>query len=213
MSQNAISQYLDEILKDWRGSRSLFLRNDIKSDYWPIPFFGNPIKAKIATIAVNPSSTEFRKVRCWAEVRTDQQWKERLWRYFKHSISPHPWFDPQEQRLAEEFRSYRQGSAFHLDISYRPTIAMLRNPATDRREFVQMIERDVVWMFKLLPLCPKLRELRAIGPILLRNEKIGRVIDFVAEKAPAHGFDVSRVQGGCLLSHRETGRKFQLRPM
>lgn len=210
---HSISAYLDDVLQDWQNSRNLFPKNAIKGDHWPIPFFGNPIKAKIATIAVNPSSTEFRKVRCWADVRTDQQWKERLWRYFKHSISPHPWFAPQEQRLAEEFRSYRQGSALHLDVSYRPTIAMLKNPATDRREFIQMVERDVVWLFKLLPLCPKLRELRTIGPILMRNERIGRVIDFVAEQAPAYGFDVSRVQEGYSLSHRETGRKFCLLPI
>lgn len=201
------------MLQDWLSSQSSFPKIAVKGDYWPIPFFGNPIKAKVATIAVNPSSTEFRKARQWTELKTPEQWKELLHDYFNHTIPPHLWFKRQDARLAMDFRSYRLGSAFHLDVSYRPTIAMLRNPATDRREFVAMVERDVVWLFKLLPLCPKLRELRAIGPILRSNGRIGRVIDFVAEKAPAHGFDVTWVQESYSLSHRETGRKFQLRPI
>ncbi len=201
------------MLQDWQSSQCLFPKNAIMGDYWPIPFFGNPKAATVATIAVNPSSTEFRKVRRWAEVRTTKQWKERLRDYFNHEVPPHRWFEPQAARLNQDELSYKDGSAFHLDVSYRPTIAMLTNPATDQEEFVQMLERDVIWLFKLLPLCPKLRELRAIGPILFRGGKTGRVIDFVAEKAPAYGFDVSRVQGAYALSRRETGRKLRLRPL
>jgi len=51
-----ISNYLTEVYDDWQSSRDEFPNNTYPRDQWPIPFFGNPTKAIVATVGVNPSS-------------------------------------------------------------------------------------------------------------------------------------------------------------
>ena len=85
--------------------------------------------------------------RGWADVKTAADWKRRLRDYFKIDVPPHEWFEPWRNGLQTLGMSYEQGTAAHIDVSYRPTMAMLRDKTTDRKEFGQMVERDVAGFF------------------------------------------------------------------
>jgi hypothetical protein len=187
----AISNYLTEVHADWLDSRDAFPNNVYLKPYWPIPFFGNPRTALVATVGVNPSSGEFAPSRNWAEVESIKEWKLRLKNYFTAKETPaHEWFGPWREGLALLECSYEKATAVHLDVSYRPTKAMLRNPKTDRREFRHMVERDVAWLFRLLPLCPKLQGLLIYGPIVRHSGTKESLATFVRKSAPGNGFSV-----------------------
>lgn len=186
-----ISSYLSDVHLDWQDSRDAFPNNVYLAHYWPIPFFGNPSTALVATVGVNPSSGEFTARRKWADVETIRDWKLRLKQYFTiKDIPAHEWFVPWREGLALLNCSYEMGTAAHFDVSYRPTKAMLRNETTDRREFRHMVERDVAWLFRLLPLCPKLRGLLVFGPVVRHNGSTEGLTAFVRKSAPRHGFKV-----------------------
>jgi hypothetical protein len=90
----AISKHLAEILQDWRESRDDFPANTCTGLHWPVPFFGNPATAIVATVGVNPSSGEFRANRNWNTVQKTVYWKRRLKNYFNLPTPPHEWFGP-----------------------------------------------------------------------------------------------------------------------
>ena len=89
-----IANYLTQVHRDWENSRNAFPENTYPSSQWPIPFFGNPKNALVATVGVNPSSTEFDEARDWASVHSGTEWKLRLRDYFKLKIPAHEWFEP-----------------------------------------------------------------------------------------------------------------------
>ncbi len=194
---NPVSKYLSEVLNDWQASRDDFPLNASSAPCWPIPFFGNPVTAALATVGVNPSGGEFRPDRNWDKTRDPHAWKLRLKEYFNrpHSIAhtpPHEWFEPWTLGLELIGLSYKAGTAAHFDISYRPTTAMLRNRATDAREFRRMVERDVAWFFRLLPLCPDLRLLLTFGPLVREDGSKESLARFLVNQAPRHDFTASR---------------------
>jgi hypothetical protein len=80
---------------------------------------------------------------------------------------------------------------------------MLTNKATDRTEFGRMVERDVAWLFRLLPICEKLRMLLVFGPILRPDGSIGNLTQFLKQHAAHHGFTLSE-HGN--LQYAETGK-------
>lgn len=191
--QTAISEYLADVLKDWQASRNEFPRNVYLGKHWPIPFFGNPASAIIATVGVNPSSSEFLATRNWDATKSAADWERRLTNYFNLSIygapvPPHEWFFP--WRVGPDILrlSYEEGTAFHLDVSYRPTLAMLKNGNTDPVEFRRMIERDVKWVFRLLLLCPKLRLLLIFGPVIRVDGSPESLAEFLSRAASQYGF-------------------------
>lgn len=203
---NPISIYLDDIYKDWQSSLTLFSRNIFLRYYWPVPFFGNPASAVVATVGVNPSSGEFSSNRNWTEVNSRKDWKLRLKHYFNFSIQPHQWFDHWRIGLKLLEISYEAGTAAHFDVSYRPTKAMLKNKATNAAEFRQMVERDVACFFRLLLLCPNLRLLLVYGPIVRANGSAEGLMHFLLNKAPLHGFKVAQVGKYWSFKHAETGK-------
>ena len=77
------------------------------------------------------------------------------------------------------------------------------NKETDRPEFGRMVERDVAWLFRLLPICKNLRLLLVFGPILRPDGSIGNLAQFLKQNAPHCGFTVSE-HGD--LQHAETGK-------
>ncbi len=198
-----ISDHLTNVLQDWRASQNDFPLNRIQCPHWPIPFFGNPATALVATVGVNPASGEFDPSRGWADVVTPADWKRRLRDYFKHKTPPHEWFEPWRTGLKLLDMRYEEGTATHIDVSYRTTTAMLRNKETDRPEFGRMVERDVAWLFRLLPICKNLRLLLVFGPILRPDGSIGNLAQFLKQNAPHCGFTVSE-HGD--LQHAETGK-------
>lgn len=78
--------------------------------------------------------------------------------YFNCDFPPHEWFNAWARGLPVMGVNYTTGKAAHVDVSYRPTLAM-SHKRTDRKLFRTMVERDVAWLFRLLPLClsPMLR--------------------------------------------------------
>jgi len=65
MSGLPIEAYLEAIGADWEASRNDFPLNTHPPEQWPIPFFGTPQTALVATVGVNPSSNEFPTARKW----------------------------------------------------------------------------------------------------------------------------------------------------
>jgi len=185
-----IANYLTDLHLDWQDSRAAFSHNVFLAYYWPVPFFGNPAQAHVATVGVNPSSGEFATHRRWDEVERLKDWKLRLKHYFTGPVPAHDWFGPWREGLGLLDVAYETGTATHLDVSYRPTKAMLKNKTTDRREFRHMVERDVAWLFRLLPLCPKLRGLLIFGPVVRHDGSTESLAAFVRKSAPRHGFRV-----------------------
>jgi hypothetical protein len=202
-----ISNYLNEVYNDWEASRHKFLNNIYLQTYWPIPFFGNPRTAIVATVGVNPSSGEFKPERNWAAVQIKGDWKKRLKNYFINATPPHKWFDSWRKSLKFLDVSYEGGTAAHFDVSYRPSRAMLKNPRTNPEEFRRMVERDVVWFFRLLPLCPNLRLLLTFGPIVRKNGSTESLAQFLRNNAPKNGFTVSQDSKFWTLKHLDTGKR------
>jgi hypothetical protein len=208
----AISDYLTEVYEDWQDSRQDFPKNVYLKNYWPIPFFGNPATALVATVGVNPSSQEFDASRRWPVVMKANRgaWKRRLKSYFNHATPADDWFDPWTFGLAMLGVSYVEGTAAHLDVSYRPTKAMLKNPMTDRVEFRRMVERDAAWFFRLLLLCRNLRVLLTFGPLISADRRPGGLFGFLYSTAPAHGFKAVPNAEYWELWHEATGRVFTI---
>lgn len=207
---NAISKYLTDVHLDWHDSKDAFPKNIYPKRHWPIPFFGNPANALVATVGVNPSSGEFAPNRNWAHVVTTNDWKLRLKNYFSMGTPAHSWFGPWREGLGLLSLSYEAATAAHFDVSYRPTKAMVRNLDTDPREFRHMVERDVAWLFRLLPLCPNLRGLLVFGPVVRHNGSTESLARFVRKSAPRHGFTVLPEGGMSHGLNENASRKFFL---
>jgi hypothetical protein len=206
---NNISRFLDQVRSDWRNSKDQFPHNTTPKSQKPIPFFGNPDTALVATIGVNPSSEEFQESRGWAKVTTVGQWKSRLYSYFNHQVPPHEWFDPWRIGLALLGLSYEDGSAVHLDLSYRATTAMLKNRATDHAEFRRMLQHDADHFFRLLLLCTNLRLLLALGPIPPQKpSQSERLFGYLFAAAASRGFRQYKDEDSWKLWHEPTGRVY-----
>jgi hypothetical protein len=207
-TKSEISQYLDQVLQNWNETRTQFSKNLKPRSQWPIPFFGNPATATVATVGVNPSATEFAPDRNWKAIKGATEWKLRLRDYFKCNIPRHEWFTSWQLGLEFLDVTYEEGTAAHFDVSYRSTTAMLKNPQTDPKEFRAMVENDVRWLFHLLPLCRDLRVLLIFGPIVAQNGRPESLFRFLLEFAPAHGFSVVQDEQRHFLRHLQTGRDF-----
>lgn len=154
----------------------------------PIPFFGDIRSAKILTVGVNPSSTEFAPGR-WAEDTPDSQWAHRLLNYFHiHDVPSHKWFLPWEASLRLLGCSYEDRSAAHLDLSPRATVRM-RNAPPDL--FNAMVQTDLHWLFESIAFCPNARVVLAAGS-LTKQDQVG---NYLRVQAPEHGFSVEVVDG------------------
>jgi len=127
---------------------------------------------------------------------------------FQPRHAAHEWFDAWRAGLPLLGVSYEQGTAAHLDVSYRSTKAMLKNKMTDTNEFRRMIERDVAWSFRLLPLCENLRLLLTFGPIVRADGTCESLLEFLQTAAPRHGFTVFQDGESSVLEHRATRRRF-----
>jgi hypothetical protein len=60
---------------------------------------------------------------------------------------------------------------------------MLKNRTTSAKEFRRMVERDVAWFFRLLPLCPNLRLLLDFRPIVRMNGSSESLAQFMGNNA------------------------------
>jgi hypothetical protein len=83
---------------------------------------------------------------------------------------------------------------------------MLKNKATNPQEFRRMVEQDVAWFFRLLPLCPNLRLLLVFGPIVRANGSTESLAQFLRNNAPQNGFKVSQDGKFWVFKHLDTGK-------
>jgi hypothetical protein len=162
---------------------------------------------RVAIVGVNPSTGEFRPDRNWNTVQNPADWKRRLKNQFNQTKPPHEWFAPWCVGLALLGLDYKNGSAAHFDVSYRPTTAMLTNPRTNREEFRRMVERDMEWFFRLLPLCRNLRLLLVSGPIVRANGSTESLALFVRNNAPQNGFKLSQDGKFWTFKHLDKGKR------
>jgi hypothetical protein len=90
-----------------------------------------------------------------------------------------------------------------VDLSPRATAAV--GAVADWRLFLDMVEGDITWFFRLLPLCPRLKVLLAAGCVTKR----WYINDFIKRVAPRHGFHLEGRAGtsgsGRIGLHRLVG--------
>lgn len=120
----------------------------------PIPYFGDPLTARVATFGVNPSATELTWARWPMAGLTWQQLDARLVNYFRNPAAPpHPWFDAYERVFKKLSHSYRT-DAVHLDLSSRATKSM---GSVDPKAFIEMVVADMGWFLSALALAKNLK--------------------------------------------------------
>jgi hypothetical protein len=95
---------------------------------YPIPFFGDIRRAKILTVSLNPSWTEFRPARQWLANLDAPALTTRLLHYFDLPFPRcHTWFAQWEKALLYLGCSYEQDAA-HVDLSPCPTLRPIDIP-------------------------------------------------------------------------------------
>ena len=185
MPEETISQWLLKLNEAVEQTNHHYPLNLVPG--WPIPFFGDVLRARVLTVSVNPSDQEFNSDRRWDAITNPEQWQTRLLNYFRISgVPPWCWFDTWSICLDLIGRAYAAGDAAHIDISPRPTTPML-DQQTDTTEFRGMVEHDVKWFFQLLDHLPQVQLLLVAGPIPRANGQKQQLADFIHEQAGRHG--------------------------
>jgi hypothetical protein len=181
-SLNMITDYVARVIADVESSRDNyadFIRSNISAH--PIPFFGDVENAKVLTVGVNPSATEFLN-RGWPAKITALELANRLRSYFASpTVQPHSWFETWRLALANLDVSYTNGAA-HVDLSPRATVSM--GAIVDWQLFGSMVERDAKWFFELISLLKRPQALLIAGCVTKR----WYIHQFIARIAPQYGY-------------------------
>ena len=131
-----VSQHLVEYIRrlqsesdQVRGGYGEILRKDIPLH--PVPFFGAIHQARVITVGLNPSSTEFEEYGRWPRQISAGDLAERLLDYFREpTIAPHHWFADLQQAMAYIQCPYHLCAA-HVDVSpwttYAPTTLLKKD--------------------------------------------------------------------------------------
>ena len=126
----------------------------------PIPFFGPIEEARVLTVGLNPSTTEFDPKRCWPRELPSVTLTGRLYRYFELAYpSPHPWFDELEMAFRVIDCSYRRNVA-HIDVSPWPTFGPhhLRKRGYNHLEsYKSLLQNEVKALSNLVGFCRELK--------------------------------------------------------
>ena len=147
--ESYLQEVMDDMNKTWPKYKDLEAKKDKKPiQTHPIPFFGDIKNAKVLTVGVNPSATEFYIKRNWPDETTAADLRDRLINYFQHDAAvSHQWFETWEKALVPLSVSYQNGDAAHIDLSPRATKSM---GSADPYTFLTMMKADVRWFFELL---------------------------------------------------------------
>jgi hypothetical protein len=198
------------LLEEEQQSRSLCPKNGVTHQHWPIPFFGKVGSAKVLTVGVNPSITEFLPSRNWHEVSKISDWQQRILNYFTLEKTPrHDWFEAWDISLELLGCRYQDGSAAHLDVSPRITPAMTQK-FIDRAEFRKMVEHDVKWLFELLEIADHATLLLIAGPIISANCSFEQLGNFIRGQSARCGWMWQPGNPLSVLSHVRTGRSYKV---
>ena len=148
----------------------------------PVPFFGDIETAKVLTVGVNPSITEFVRNDYPREISHGDLYQRYL-RYFSAPRQPHPWFCTWEEILRMLGHSYASGTAAHIDLSPRPTELMRHCPPAT---FLAMVFGDAQWFWRFLSNCWD-----DVGMLLLAGTVTKlRYMDQVVHESAPPGFQV-----------------------
>ena len=155
----------------------------------PICCFGDPTRAKVVTVGLNPSLGEFSPKRKWPAELNHEALAERCRTYFSaHApCASHEWFRPWMEGLKHLDADYSAGSAVHLDLTPRATrfVSDLKDP-WEQSLFLEMVERDLWTFFGALELC------RQAKWILIAGTVTGRfyINEFLRRHAPDYGYSL-----------------------
>ena len=84
----------------------------------PIPFFGVIDKARVITVGLNPSPTEFMEPNRWPPIYTPHNLTRRLVDYFRlPHTTPHHWFADLQWSLEKALHCPYSFAAAHIDVS------------------------------------------------------------------------------------------------
>ena len=118
----------------------------------PIPFFGNLDHARIVTVGLNPSSTEFAEWRGWDAKCNLDELTSRLVNYFRLANvkfpPPHAWFG-EILEASYILRCPHAIAAVHVDLCPWATIAPTTLCRLDREQPLQngTTRREIFWNF------------------------------------------------------------------
>jgi hypothetical protein len=167
------SQKLVTLVKEAQG-RATLIRDEFGPLFregfptHPIPFFGPLETARILTIGLNPSTTEFAPWRCWPLEISPQSLAHRLSFYFQLKYPrPHAWFAELQGALSIVNCSHLETAA-HADISPWATVGpnTLGNGASrSRASYEALLKREVSGLSNLISISPDLKLI-----IILINE-------------------------------------------
>jgi hypothetical protein len=184
MTSAELSNWLRGVSNEVGRTKSDFPINGVHG--CPMPFFGDVLGARVVTVGVNPSNTEFVEARGWEQPLKVAKWEERLLNYFDWpGVPAHGWFETWSVCLEFLGLDYASGAVAHIDVSPRPTTPML-GKNTDKVEFREMVERDVKWFFELVENLPNVQLLLVAGPIPRADGTKQQLADFIRERCQYH---------------------------
>lgn len=121
---------------------------------YPVPFFGDILRAEILTVALNPAWPEFRPERNWPSGLGARGLADRLVDYFDlWEAAPHPFFERCQPALSLLGRSYQRGVA-HIDLLSHPTKFLKDLGGADRAAFADLVNGSTNYLKNVLSFCP-----------------------------------------------------------
>ena len=155
----------------------------------PICCFGDPARAKVITVGLNPSCGEFMRVRKWPKDLDHVALAERCRTYFSAPAphKAHDWFGPWMEGLNYLGADYAAGSAVHLDLTPRATRFVSEfKDAWEQALFLEMVERDLWTFFGTLELCHQAERVLIAGTVTGRYY----INEFLKRHAPDYGYSL-----------------------
>lgn len=162
----------------------------------PIPFFGSLKSARVITLGLNPSQTEFARNRCWSREIKPDVLAERLVNYFINSCpGSHRWFRPWSIALESLGVSYDSGAA-HIDLSPRATRGASQfRDENEKALFLAMVRTDAPIWIAALRAAPKVAYILAAGSAtnehyineFIRDELTGIEVGLSGQWRRGHG--------------------------
>ncbi len=138
-----------------REQYGTILRPDIPLH--PIPFFGVIEKARVITVGLNPSTTEFTEAGRWPRIMTPCELTQRLVHYFRlPQITPHYWFAELQWSLEILHCPYHLAAA-HVDASPWTTYGprhLAQNVPNERQTYQRLLDAGIQnWLPRTLEFC------------------------------------------------------------
>jgi hypothetical protein len=152
----------------------------------PVPFFGNPFRAEVLTLALNPSYTEFKQDREWSETYTARNLTGKLLAYFDQNPNRwHKWFNYLEKALLCFGSSYETNVA-HVDLFPHPTLLQRELTTNNKQLLGSLIQSNSDHLKCVLKLCRSVKLILIIDyPYSTGHGHYAKVFQTLKEHIPA----------------------------